>query len=424
MDIQSPYFLQSYGESKILETRAFYAPLFSSSAVFRDIDSCKLEMLSIGKRVEKREDFFGCDAIFCPPPLIGVSSFVSKEMVEHLMRHKKDSALGVKYVVGDEITNMEGALHTFVTPVCSVWMTGDYKWVGHLEGRSFGGNLARNVILSAAIHPDFEFDNVIMPLVKIQKQSVEGIPLKSDAIPSARSKAKALFREEYEDKLLKGMVYHLSKNHRLPSLAEISPNQIMSVKETQDFLEKALNNSEEVSFQDRYMCLGKTVVSLEILFQIYVEQIRNEFKVLNTHAPQGYVYTISPPSIFARGIGGAAILNRLQALAFRSLSKEDLFSHMHILGFSDYADKSMISLLQKALPRVSVMSQSSLFNGSGVYSGPEGLALVIHNNSDGFGQNIETEGATSLDGVVGSFSNAASILQRDRADLLDFLFFE
>ena len=420
MDVQFPAFSQAYKESKNLET---YSPYFSVLSSFA-IDSSRLETLSTEKKIEKREDFFGCHTIFSPPPLMGVSRFVSKEMVEHLMRNKKNSALGVKYVVGDQITNMEGALHTFVTPICSIFMTGDYKWVGHLEGRSFGGNQARNVILSAAIHPDFEFDNVIMPVVKIQKESIEGSPFKSDRIPSSELKADKTFREEYEKGLLKGMIYHLSKNHRLPSLSEISLNQIMSVKETQDFLEQALNNSEEVAFQDLYMRLGQTVVSLEILFQIYMEQIRNEFKVLNIHAPQGYVYTISPPSIFARSIGGAAILNHLQALAFRSLSKEDLFSHMHVLGFSDYADKGMTALLRKALPRVSVVSQSSLFNASGVYSGPEGLALVIHNNSDGFGQNIETEGTTSLDGVIGSFSNAASILQRDRADLLDFLFFE
>jgi len=48
--------------------------------------------------------------------------------------------------------------------------------------------------------------------------------------------------------------------------------------------------------------------------------------------------------------------------------------------------------------------------------------LVVHNNSDGFGQNIETEYALgSLDGAVGSNSSAAASLYRGREDLLDFI---
>ena len=48
--------------------------------------------------------------------------------------------------------------------------------------------------------------------------------------------------------------------------------------------------------------------------------------------------------------------------------------------------------------------------------------LVIHNNSDGFGQNIETEGMVgSLDGAIGSSSSAAASLERNRKDLLDFI---
>jgi hypothetical protein len=53
----------------------------------------------------------------------------------------------------------------------------------------------------------------------------------------------------------------------------------------------------------------------------------------------------------------------------------------------------------------------------------EGAILVIHNNSDGFGQNIETENAFgSLDGAIGANSSAAASLRRDRKDLLDFVF--
>ncbi len=73
-----------------------------------------------------------------PPPLISRSDLVPRSLVELLMRKKKNSALGVKFLSkrGDEITDMEGAMHTFVTPVvprCE--MTGDYRY-----NPSFGGH--------------------------------------------------------------------------------------------------------------------------------------------------------------------------------------------------------------------------------------------------------------------------------------------
>jgi hypothetical protein len=73
-------------------------------------------------------------------------------------------------------------------------------------------------------------------------------------------------------------------------------------------------------------------------------------------------------------------------------------------------------------------SKNELFNGhDGGYDiellkQAEGSMLVVHNNSDGFGQNIETEYALgSLDGAVGSNSSAAASLYRGREDLLDFI---
>lgn len=389
---------------------------------FQNIDSSRLEQLFGEKPVLYREDFFGLSEKF-PSPLIGKSDFVSKAMVAHLMRHKKNSALGVKYVPGDQITNMEGALHTFITPVFTIVMTGDYKWAGHLQGQPFGNNQVRKVILSAAIHPDFEYDTVVMPLVKIKHQAVIGEPLNKDDIPSAPSKQESDFRARYEEKLLRHMVYHLSPTHRLPALNEISQDQIMNQSETQVYLEELIQNPQRgQTLQEKFMQIGESIISLELLYQIYVHQVRNEFKVLDVNTPQGYVYTISPPSIFARTIGGAAILNRLQALAFQFLVEENLFCNLRVLGFGDYADKTMIPLFQKVLPNVVVLSQTAFFGKDGSYRGPQGLALVLHNNSDAFGQNIETEGASSLDGVIGSYSNAASVLKRDRTDLVDFVF--
>jgi hypothetical protein len=54
-------------------------------------------------------------------------------MTVHLMQRKKSSAIGVKFETHclDKITDMEGALHTFVTPIVPYCeMVGDYRFEG------------------------------------------------------------------------------------------------------------------------------------------------------------------------------------------------------------------------------------------------------------------------------------------------------
>ena len=73
-------------------------------------------------------------------------------------------------------------------------------------------------------------------------------------------------------------------------------------------------------------------------------------------------------------------------------------------------------------------SKSSLFAGPRNTYDPKGIEggeeawLVIHNNSDAFGQNIETEGSSgSMDGAIGANSSASATLERRRKDLLDYV---
>ena len=79
----------------------------------------------------------------------------------------------------------------------------------------------------------------------------------------------------------------------------------------------------------------------------------------------------------------------------------------------------MVELYKTVFTKTHVRAEplASLYRDS-KYIGPQGLALVIHNNSDAFGQNIEFEGVSSMDGMVGSYSNAACLLKRNRPDLL------
>lgn len=404
-------------------TTLFGLPSQNSPFYFSQIDSSRLVTVPGSSPLEKREDFYSLNRA-TKPPVIGKSGWVPFDMVEHLMRNKKDGALGVKYEPGDEITLMDAAMHTFVTPVCDAVLTGDVHWIGKLAGHIFGQNQVRPIIMSAAIHPDFEFDNVVLPLIRLGQESVEGAEMGHLSIPDAEEKRNVAAREAYDAKLKRHMIYHLSPDHRLPAVSEIYPTTILSMDQAIGYLGGVMGRP--LSKRPLFGLYARTdqgdVISLEVLFHIYLEQIRNEFKVLNPNTPQGYIYTISPPSIFSKHIGGAGLMNRLQALAMQTLHSENLFSSMHALAFNTYHDPEMVHLFQKALPNIRVMKMTDLYDAHQQYVGPAGLALVLHNNSDAFGQNIETEGPTSLDGVIGSYSDAALHFDRARADLLDYVF--
>lgn len=395
--------------------------------VFASIDSSKLNPISADSEhpINTRNGFLlHPNWNETPPPMISKSQFVPHALVEHLMRNKKNLALGVKYETGDAITNMEGALHTFVTPLCNTILTGDYAWKGTHNIVSFMNNQGRRVILSAAIQPDFECDTVMMQLVKPQAEAIEGRPLPEDfKILSNEAKQDSTQREAYDRLLLQHMIYHLTASHSLPKRSDI-PSEL---PKGEDVLNALINDTSLTPVEILNRVQGKFVkvndyrISLEVLLNTYIHQLHNEFSVLDKAAPQGYVYTINPPSIFAKELNGASLLNRLQILAFKYLNLVNpaLFNHLQIVGFSEYADPAALVLLHQALPNMTILKRSVLYADQGRYSGPEGYALVIHNNSDAFGQNIEFEGQSSLDGVIGSYSSAACALKRDRPDLLD-----
>jgi hypothetical protein len=354
------------------------------------------------------------------------------------MRRKKNSALGVKYVTGDQITNMEGALHTFVTPISKVLMFGDYMFrAGHgvqRFERKDGKQVAREVLLSAAIQMDFEMDNVTLAVCKLEKEEVVGRELGNGwETFSVYEKRDAGVRGKYDDALRRHMVAHLTQEGRLPARSEVSQHA-MDRSRTIGFLETVIftstSVSEELVGQFAKVNHGRDIVSLELLFSTAVHQLRNEFSALEIVAPQGYVYTYDPASIFAGEIG-ADLLNRVMFAALKHLSSENSFKNMRAYGFNDYADKRGLDLAKAALGdqnHVKVVPKGSLFKGPkntydpGNIEGGEEAWLVIHNNSDAFGQNIETEGESgSLDGAVGANSSAAASLERKREDLLKYV---
>ena len=371
-----------------------------------------------------------------PPPCISSSEFVPGAMVEHLMRKKKNSALGVKFQAHktphDEITNMEGALHTFVTPLVRAYLHGDYIYRGGHGMTRFpsvdGMQQARVVIVSAQIQPDFEGPNVLAALAALKEEPLSGSSLPDGFVPpDAATKHIDTKRAAYDISLKRHMVQHLTQEARLPSIREASFEATSTVAILENFIRPPFLFLEPIVGNYVQLQSGP-VLSLELLFNTAVHQLRNELSALEALCPQGYVYTSDPPSIFAREIG-ATILNRLQFAALKNLGAENTFSNMRAFAFNSYADPGAIDLLKAALsnqPHVLVVSKQDLFKGPrstyAALPGTEGALLVIHNNSDAFGQNIETEWQSgSMDGAIGANSSAAASLKRDRVDLISNL---
>jgi hypothetical protein len=368
------------------------------------------------------------------------------------MRNKKDMAIGVKFVRErggpyrirnkppplDEITNMEGALHTFVTPITLCMLHGDYYWgPGHVT-RNFkiigGKQQARTVIISASIQPDFENTEVMLELCALRKETISGASLRAKVtIPTAEEKQDEEARSDYDLALKAHMIYHLTLSKALPARQSVQPIRPAAAIEK---IEQLITNSESATFQHTYVQLAnRSIISLEILFNTAIQQFRNEFSTLGAVAPQGYVYTFDPASIFAAQLGGdAMLLNRLYIAALQLLAREnESFPNMQVFAFNDYIDKKVIALAKIAIEGhkdIKVVSKASLFNdglvagelGYRPLKGTEGALLVLHNNSDAFGQNIETEEAGgSMDGALGAASSAAACLERGREDLVKWV---
>ncbi|KFY45761.1 hypothetical protein V495_02824, partial [Pseudogymnoascus sp. VKM F-4514 (FW-929)] len=241
-------------------------------------------------------------------------------------------------------------------------------------------------------------------------------------------------REEYEDGLKSHLVANLVASRRLPPYKAVK-EKALGEAETLKFVERHIRDhaSSPTDFQCVFAVVGtlkKTVVSLELLYNTAVHQLRNELSALEVACPQGYIYTSDPPSIFVQALGGAKLVNRLQFAALKQLAATSRFLNMKAFTFNDYADDSAMALIREALwnqRHVVVLPKAKLFRGQNGRYEPgeelEGGLLVVHNNSDAFGQNIETEFSSgSLDGAIGASTSAAASLMRDRKDLLDWIF--
>lgn len=308
----------------------------------------------------------------------------------------------------------------------------------------------RNVILSAAIQPDFECDKegeVVMKILEVKDQELKGKDIGDDFEPlwTYCNENREDFKKHlpaYELSLQKHMVYHLTSDHVLPALKDIPKNNILQPNEAFALLNNILMGTEKdiaAALKGQYVVLKNHTLSLEAFFNFYLHQMRNEFSALEALVPHGYIYSIDPPVIFASQIGqeNVTLLNRLQILAIKQLHLHSSLKSLKGIVFNDYADKNMkgqvngketnvdaISLFKEVFPEIknNIISKAEAFK-KGHYSIDGDYAFVVHNNSDAFGQNIETEGSKngigSMDAAIGVFSDAACQLYRKRNDLVD-----
>jgi len=379
-------------------------------------------------------------------PIISHSEFVPRNIVQHLMRDKKDSALGVKWenTGHDTVTNMEGALHTYVVPLVPVFMHGDHVYRSGHDAVHFpavdGFAQARRVILSALIQPDFESSEALMQVAGLRNDLSIGKPLGHGfEILSASEKQDNAKRAAYDERLRQHIIYHLVESHSLPSRKDVEATAL-SDEQAQILLEQLASgqlpagaSNAQAALHDKFVVQDGGILSLELLFASALHQFRNELGALEYLATgQGYVYTFDPPVIFANKLNGKdKLLNRCMAAVLRALIDGGVrFTNMRAFAIGDFADKTIVGVLKHAFagqPHVTVLSKYDLYpKPAQTYVPPEtgqGAILVLHNNSDAFGQNIETEGKSgSMDGLIGNVSSAAASLHRQHPLLLEHVF--
>lgn len=428
------------------------------------------------------------------PPVIAYSHFIPPTMVEHLMRAKKDSALGGKWEdwkkgddrQPDSITHMEAALHTFVTPVVGQGvMHGIHVFADGHRVKPFGPSpegdqLAMPCIISAMIHQDYEYDVVMPVLFSLEEQPIEGKSAKFPNIISTAVKQDEQKRHQYDALLKKAAVRFLCKSHRLPALSdvlrpkskdastgyELFKDVTAAAKHLEDLI---VHTPKSITFADKYIKHRGKIISMEMMMNTAAHQVYNEFAAIEKACPPGvdWMYTFNPPRIFAKwwdpkgkGSSGTEFMSIVWVAAFLMIRLKrggdvKIFDRCHAIAWDDYATPGIVGLLEaveeahpglwpihvynldqiydrsspKAKPKAPEEIpgrgfKNLLFKIPKTSRGPEpgenaGYLLVIHNNSDAFGQNIETEcGAGSLDGAIGTYSNAAACLARGKRDLL------
>lgn len=358
-----------------------------------------------------------------------------------------------------QVTNMEaGGLRTLTTAIAEVEMTGDYTYANKQHSivpleQIGGAQQARTVLVSTTVQPDFETGSTVLATCRVEKDSIQ--PLEGFPPPiTPVDKQDDGKRQEYDNKVKQALVGKLVGKGGLPALKNVPPQEIYTPTQVIGKLEELLKNGASPQAIDeamKHIFVGLTYFEMDpasptfkevktetisglMFFKMYVESLGAELSALEATCPQGYVYTSDPPSIFAscfseqtaKGIiPNPTAINRFQMLALKYLCLKQggttPFPHMKAFAFNNYADNGALAALRLALPADQngfsrVYAKKDFFPEGKPYTplpGMENYALVLHNNSDGYGFNLLTEcGIQSMDAIYGRYSNAAAVLMQ------------
>lgn len=232
-------------------------------------------------------------------------------------------------------------------------------------------------------------------------------------------------------------VHYLVARGFLPAESEISASQCIDIDQAITHIETVIldpqASDDAQSLAELFVAIpqrgvGQAYISLEILANLTSHQMQNELRATERMIPaeQDYVYVWDPAAIYAHHLD-PTLLNRLTILGLRRAVQLCPPKGIKVFAFNDYADPKAVRLVTQAFEHhplarfIPVVSKASLFPSPSLLYDPRRYpeaaraALVVHNNSDAFGQNIETEAPSgSMSGSFGAYSSAAASLRRDR----------
>ncbi len=388
------------------------------------------------------------------PIVVTCSSVISPQFMAETTNRLAERAIGQKFedIEGGLLTNGDAELRSYGLAIVETMLKGDIVYKQGLVCNPFGQDgMVRKVLLSTFIQPDFEKECSTLASFSLSFETIYPQPtcppLLSEEV--LRSKEEDLSQQQiqrHEREIKAYLAYQLNGGRALPSKEECIARAVPLTGDLdldiQLLEEGAVCGDETVvkgllesliadpdltpeGIQEKvsriYVQVGEEIFPALMLLNKYSKTLEAELVALERTCPQGYVYTFDPPSIFATLFGcNPTFLNRFHILALKYMNRKGdcPLNNMRAFAFNDFLDENALALLEKIgfPPGVTIMNKVALF-ATGNYVAPPGTEacpLVLHNNSDGYGNNILSEiSLGSMDGLFCCESTAGISLAQN-----------
>ncbi|KAI9052351.1 hypothetical protein LZ554_003701 [Drepanopeziza brunnea f. sp. 'monogermtubi'] len=258
---------------------------------------------------------------------------------------------------------MEGAMHTFVTPIVPRYeIEGDYSFAGGHQVLPFGNMMVsggageggersvrrtRSVVTGAAIQLDFEqpvglgAGQVMGNLCTLRSKEVVGGGdlLNSGAAAFQMPTRPSAQTEQGRSRCIRCRAEGALNAKNLAGAADHHHSRASSPS--------AARRKSSCAYRGRRSCRWRCSSSPRARPGRLERVLAPRAAVPRFRATSTYTY--DPASVFAGAIVGAAILNRLFIAAVRHLAAHTPLRNMAIFGFNDYAEERALALLASAL---------------------------------------------------------------------------